>query len=272
MLQEPLEPVRFAKNRKSISTDAMAKNQRYKTGLLHRLKKVEYEPGAQAAFSNAEEFMVLAEFSHQKGLFAKGAAHLVFALEELSKAAYLRLKALNPHICIANLKDYFHKHQVKHDGMSRLIAVLDDTESATAAEPDEPLSDGEKFGRIVLIAVIVLVVVFMLAKRKEAHRREGLDDDAKHWLGNFRQFHEQVRQAGLYVEFDEPTRTWVKPSDAIDESVFKLVLKQAQDSLYAVRKHFFSPDASAEWALAVADALADENILTRDAWKQVETQ
>lgn len=248
----------------------MAKNPRYKTGLLHRLKKAEYEQGAHAALENAEEFMTLAVFCQERAMFAKGAAHLVFVLEELAKAAILRLKALNPHICVANLEDYFHKHDVKHDGVSRMVAVLDASESTTPPEPGEPLSDGEKFGRIVLVAVVVLVVVFMLAKRKEARRREGFDDDAEHWLGNFRQFHEQVRQAGLYVEFDEPTRTWVKPSDAIDESVFQMVLKQAQASLAVVKKHLFSPTASAEWALVVADALADENILTRDAWRQVQ--
>lgn len=248
----------------------MIKTKRYKTGLIHRLKKAEYEQGAHAALENAEEFMALAVFCQEREMFAKGAAHLIFVLEELAKAAILRLKALNPHICVANLEDYFHKHDVKHEGVSRMVAVLDANESPTTPEPGESLSDGEKFGRIVLVAVIVLVVVFLLAKRKEARRREGLDDDAEHWLGNFRQFHEQVRQAGLYVEFDEPTRTWLKPSDAIDESVFKMVLKQAQDSLLAVKKHLFSPTASAEWALAIADALSDENILTRDAWKQVQ--
>lgn len=248
----------------------MTKKTRYKTGLLHRLKKAEYEQGAHAALENAEEFMALAVFCQERAMFAKGAAHLVFVLEELSKAAILRLKALNPHICVANLEDYFHKHDVKHDGVSRMVAVLDARESTPTPEQSTPLSDGEKFGRIVLVAVVVLVVIFMLAKRKEARRREGLDDDAEHWLGNFRQFHEQVRQAGLYVEFDESTRTWVKPSDTIDESVFNVVLDQARDSLAAVKKHLFSPTASAEWALAIADALADENILTRDAWKQVQ--
>lgn len=205
-------------------------------------------------------------------MFAKGAAQLVFVLEELSKAAYLRLKALNPHICIANLEEYFHKHDVKHVAVSRMVSVLEASESPTSPEPDKPLSNDEKFGRIALIALIVLVVVFVLVRQKEARRQEGLDEEPEHWLENFRQFHEQIRQAGLYVEFDESTRTWVRPDDTIDEQTFEMVLKQAQDSLLAVKKHLFSPTASAEWALTIADALFDEKIITRDAWKQMETK
>lgn len=119
------------------------------------------------ALDNANEFLVIAEFCQHRNLFAKGATHLVFALEELSKAAVLQLKALNPQIRITNLYDYFHKHNVKHVSIVQLVSVLKGSDvDAAGTAADLP---SERAVGITLIAFIALLFIgYLLIKKADS--------------------------------------------------------------------------------------------------------
>ena len=232
--------------------------------LLFRLTEEEYAEGAQLALQSAKEFLSVSESCRDKGFFAKGAASSVFCLEELAKAAYLQLKALNPHISISNLDSYFHKHGVKHYGITQMVAALDtDASDDPEQSGNPPLKSEHTIGFAAIL--LILLVIFLLVHKNDSDQPLEWADDPNDWLNDDEQLYENIRQRGLYVEFNQKTRAWTGPNDALNEYLFEMVFQRAQRSLSVVEKYLFDKDASADWAVEIAEALADERITTRDA-------
>ena len=242
----------------------MSKENKFTSGAIFHLKKDEYAVGARQALDNAKEFVSIADFCQTKMFYAKGTANMIFAMEELAKAAYLQLKALNPHIRIANLDSYFHKHKVKHSGILDLVAVLGTSEDNSSTKLEKP-TDRKNEGNDLIMIFFILFVAWIIHRQKDYQQSQKVND----WQGNGIQFYETTRQMGLYVEFNEMERTWTNPNEVVDSSIFKFVYNQIQDALNVVEKHLFGSQATSQRAVEIAEALNSENVLTRDARKQV---
>jgi len=80
---------------------------------ITRLSKKDFQKGADLALENAENLLKIAKSAHQMGIHGNGTSILITSLEELSKAAYLKIKAQNPQIVIKELENFFKKHKVK---------------------------------------------------------------------------------------------------------------------------------------------------------------
>lgn len=246
----------------------MGKNNKGTGGPLHHLTKDEYTQGASLALQNAKEFIAIAEFCRDKGLFSKGAANSVFAMEELAKASYLQLKVLNPQIGITNLDSYFHKHHVKHDGIQQLVSVLKFNQINPSESSSDSGSNVDKSG-IVMVLLILFLVWFLFTQTDDKQPANQLKSDLNR-ISKAQSVYELIRQMGLYVEFNEEDRTWTSPNDAITDSLFEDVFKFAQDGLTLIEAQLFGDEASSERAVEIAEALDNDQVLPQAARQQLD--
>ena len=137
----------------------MSKGNKSTNGVIFHLKKSEYAEGAQKALKNAKVFISIAEFCQTQQFFDKGTTNIIFAMEELAKASYLQLKALNPHICIANLDSYFHRHDVKHNGLLALMIALEASDINAVNKPD---TQKDRIGKSVVNGIVVVCFVLFV--------------------------------------------------------------------------------------------------------------
>jgi AbiV family abortive infection protein len=210
---------------------------------LLNLKKTQYKAGADLALENAENLLKIAKSAHQMGIHGNGTSILITSLEELSKAAYLKIKAQNPHVVIKELENFFKKHKVKHDAIVRLY-------SKSILNNIKELPEEQQNNAAFVVLGVFIVLVFITAKNGHS-----IELDL-----------EKIRQQGYYVNFVDSESFWHSPIDFIDSDGFSDLIEIVDHIFENVKKDLFNGNLTDINTKQYIDELSDENVYFRKTY------
>ncbi len=217
----------------------MEKKTKAKSKLLN-LKKIQYNEGADLTLENAENLFEIAKLCNQKGFAGNGASILITSLEELAKAAYLKIKAHNPHIVVKELEGFFKYHKVKHGAIIQLY---------TKIFKKLPQQQQEAFGVTILIGIFYIAYFSWKTKQSIALDLETL------------------RQRGYYVNFIEDENRWKAPKDLVSSEDFPQFIGLAEKLFENVKKDLFEGKLTDEHTRQYIQDLDDENVYFQRSYK-----
>ena len=227
----------------------MESNTAKKKNSLLNLKKTQYQEGAELALENAESLLEIAKTCHQKGFNGNGASILITSLEELSKSAYLKIKAHNPHIVIKELESFFKDHKIKHQAIIKLY-------SKTIINNINALPEEKQNSAGLVVIGTFLILAFVASKAEQP-----INFDL-----------EKVRQRGYYVNFDEAKSYWRSPKDLIPSESFSAYISVVESIFENVKKDLFNGSLTDIHTKKYIDELQDENVYFRKTYKSVHEQ
>lgn len=205
---------------------------------IFKLNKKQYQEGATLTLQNAENLFEIAKSCHEKGFHGNGASILITALEELSKATYLQIKAHYPQIVITDLESYFYKHTVKHKAIMRLSFKSFIENIRNRIERKEQLII---FG---LVAIIILVFI------KE--NTISIQDI------------EKMRQSGYYVNFIKDEICWESPTDLISCDEFSDLLDFADSIFKDIKQGIFQKELTEIQMRQFIESLGDKDLYFKE--------
>lgn len=214
---------------------------------LLNLKKIQFQEGADLALENAENLLVIAKTCHHNGFNGNGTSILITSLEELSKAAYLKIKAHNPHVVITELESFFKDHKVKHQAIIRLY-----TKSLT--NNIKTLPEAQQNNAAFVVIGTFLVLAFIIAKNGHSLKLDL----------------EEVRQQGYYVNFVDGESCWHSPKDFIDSESFENFIEIVDHIFENVKKDLFNGKLTDVNTKQYIDELSDENVYFRKTYKSTQ--
>lgn len=207
---------------------------------LSNLKKTQYDEGAYLTLQNAENLFEIAKLCNQKGFAGNGASILITSLEELAKAAYLKIKAHNPHIVVKELEGFFKYHKVKHGAIAQLYIKI---------FKKLPQQQQEAFGLAILFGIFYIAYASWKTKQSVA-----LDL-------------ETIRQRGYYVNFIEDENRWKAPKDLVSSEDFPRFIELAEKLFKNVKKDLFEGKLTDEHTKQYIQDLDDENVYFQRNYK-----
>jgi len=208
---------------------------------LASLDKAEYNDGANLAFQNANNLLEIAKFCSKKRFDGNGAALLVTALEELSKAAYLKIKSHNPHIVIKELERLFKNHKIKHQTIIFLY-----TKSLTNSIKSRPIEEQNSAAFVAIVGLMIIGV--LLAKNNQTVDLE------------------KVRQQGYYVDFTGDENYWKSPVQLISSEVFKDYIVLTESVFENVKKDLFEGELTDIHSRQYITELGDKDVYFRKTY------
>lgn len=217
------------------------KKTKIKNQLLN-LKKSQYKEGADLILENAENLLDIAKTCHQKGLSGNGTSILITSLEELSKAAYLKIKAHNPHVVIKELENFFNDHKVKHKAIIRLVA-----KSISDNFKNKSDEDKDKLGLVIFIGIAITLFI--------AYNNE-------HTFNL-----EKIRQKGYYVDFNYDKSCWQSPKELITSESFSKYISIVENIFCNVKKDLFAGELTDVNTKQFIADLYDDNVYFRKTYK-----
>ncbi len=214
---------------------------------IYKLPKEEYKIGESLALENAENLYKLACSCIELNIPGNGLSILIISLEELSKAAYLQIKASDPAINVTELDRFFFDHKIKH----KAIATL----SAKWLNDNIP----EKNQIFIAVAAVLILAAFIIASKGEV-KLKGL---------------EHVRQRGLYVTRNKETNIWDSPKELINDKTFQEWLDLSKKLFESVKDDLFSSKLTNKQTREYIEKLSDEKVFFSKVYsknKQVQEQ
>lgn len=205
-----------------------------------KLKKVQYNEGANLTLQNAENLFEIAKLCNQKGFAGNGASILITSLEELAKAAYLKIKAHNPHIVVKELEGFFKNHKVKHGAIVQLYIKI---------FKKLPQQQQEAFGLAILFGILYIFYIVLKTNQSVAFDLE------------------TIRQRGYYVNFIEDENRWKAPKDLVSSEDFPQFIELAENLFENVKKDLFEGKLTDEHTKQYIQELDDENVYFRNTYK-----
>jgi AbiV family abortive infection protein len=216
-----------------------------KKNTLLNLKKSQYHEGADLALENACNLLEIARKCDQKDLWGNGSSILITSLEELSKAAYLKIKAHNPHVVTRELDSFFKNHKVKHEAIVRLYTKTI-TNSLNSLPDDQMLP--ATFGFIATVVILVYV-------------------SAKNGQSTHIDF-EKTRQQGYYVNFIDAETCWHAPKHLITKEEFLDYIDIVDNIFDNVKKDLFGSELTDIHIKQYIEGLSDKNVYFRKTYKR----
>lgn len=236
--QEVTSGFNFLKSQQSIFQEPK-KSQKS----IYKLKKLQYEEGAILALQNSENLFQIAQYCLETGLFGNGLAILITSMEELAKAAYLKLKAHDPELVIQELDDLFKSHQTKHIVSVRLfLPVIYDRFNSV------PEENRKNFALLLIIAAGV--IMFFWPKGKKIS-------------------FEEIRQKGYYMSYDHKNESWQAPQNSSDSASLDIYMKIARSIFRSVKNDLFSKKLSFHELDDYIKKLGEENLTFNKRYAQV---
>ena len=212
---------------------------------IYKLKKLQYEEGAILALQNSENLFQTAQYCLDKGLSGNGLSILITSMEELAKAAYLKLKAHDPELVIQELDDLFKSHQTKHIVSVRLFFQVINRRYKSL-----PKEKRESFGLVIIVFTGVLIYYRAISESPKIS-------------------FEEARQKGYYVSYDQKDDKWQAPQTYYEIDSLMSYLQLAKSILDSVKEDLFSKKLTFHEVDEYIKILGDENVWFRKRYAQV---
>lgn len=214
---------------------------------VNNLTKERYKQGYELVLENAETHLFIASKIAETSNYGIAISHLILSLEELAKAAKLKIKSIDNSIEIKNLNEYFYKHYTKHKAIFRLyFASLPDTIKENASKKSSQKSNDFLVGIIIL-----LIILYILVSDHFVTIRKNLFNLNK------------IRNDGFYVNFDEKNKEWQTPSNVYNEQRYNEI-KDFTDQIFdSLKRTLFADKINTRNIHAFIEKLSDENILMK---------
>jgi AbiV family abortive infection protein len=210
---------------------------------IFKLKKAQYEEGAILALQNSENLFQITQYCLETGLFGNGLSILITSMEELAKAAYLKLKAHDTELVIQELDDLFKSHKTKHVVSVRLfLPVIYDRFNSM------PEQNRKNFALFLIISTVVVMLFWTKGKKLSF---------------------EEIRQKGYYMNYDDKNESWHAPQNYSDSASLDIYLKIAHSIFKTVKNDLFSKKLSFHELDAYVKKLGDENLTFNKRYVQV---
>lgn len=188
---------------------------------LYKLKKEQYQQGANAALSNAKDHLIISELCSEKGIIGMANSHLVIACEELCKASILKIKSLLPHIKIADLKEYFFDHKIKHKKIQVIYIAVTLLSNENFKNNKHILSTNNTWKVLLLLILILIALAFTNKSNPNAEMS-----------------FEEMRTRGFYVDLKDD-KSWLIPNELFAQQDFKPLLSQVKDVFREIEDMLF---------------------------------
>lgn len=196
---------------------------------LHRLKKEQYQFGADAALSNAKDHLAVSKMCASNNIIGIANSHLIIACEELCKASILRVKSLLPQVSISDFNQYFYSHEVKHKKIweiySAVYQLSDSRESRITANQESSINNDN--WKILLFIILALAIIAFTNKDKE----------------NPEMSLEEMRIRGFYVDLKDD-KSWLVPNLIFSLDDFNNHLEVVQTIFTEIETKLFNKDIS----------------------------
>lgn len=200
---------------------------------LYKLKKTEYQQGAETCLSNAKDHLHIAKVSAENNCSGIGTSHLVIACEELCKASILRIKSLDHKVPVLNLNKYFTDHRLKHENIFKLLDTAQKFEKNRISSERNKKSPQDTSIGTGVSAIIAIFILYFIFKKTEKPKSEGNRKSSE------RSFMEQLRVQGFYVDLNEE-RVWTHPNTSIPMDNFQVYFEIAEDLFKKIEDHLFN--------------------------------
>lgn len=197
---------------------------------LHRLKKEQYQVGADAALSNAQDHLTVSKMCASNNIIGIANGHLVIACEELCKASILRVKSLLPQVNISDLNQYFYSHEVKHKKIWEIFSAvcqLTDSSGEKKIPANQENTKSDDNWKVVLVVILALLIIAFTKKGKE---------DTEMSL-------EEMRIRGFYVDLKDD-KSWLVPNLMFSANDFNNHLELVQTIFTEIETKLFNKDIS----------------------------
>jgi len=211
---------------------------------VNNLTKERYKQGYELVLENAETHLFIASKIAETSNYGIAISHLVLSLEELAKAAKLKIKSIDNSIEIKNLNEYFYKHFTKHKAIYKLyFASLPDTKKENASKKSSQKSND-------FLIIIALFILFIFVP------------DFVNDLNNLFDLN-KIRNDGFYVDFDDKNNEWRTPSNVHNEQKYNAI-KDLTDQIFdSLKRTLFADKINIGNIHAFIEKLSDENILMK---------
>ena len=197
---------------------------------LHRLKKEQYQFGADAALSNAKDHLAVSRMCASNNIIGIANSHLVIACEELCKASILRVKSLLPQLSISDLNQYFYSHEVKHKKIWEIFSAVCQLPNSNGEKKIPAIQENTKSDdnwKLLLIVILALVIIALTNKGKE---------DTGMSL-------EEMRIRGFYVDLKDD-KSWLVPNLIFSPNDFNNHLELVQTIFTEIETKLFNKNIS----------------------------
>lgn len=174
---------------------------------LFKLKKKEYEEGANLAENNAIAHLDASFVLSENKLYSFAVTHCILCVEELTKASVLKLKAIDNKINIPDFDKYFHSHNTKHQSIFKLLGA-----TINLNKSNEEIKKHNEIFMWIIIAVAGIILYKKVVSKDE---KEGIDDPLAH-INSI----ESLRLSSIYVELLE-NRNWHSPQISFSQEFCK---------------------------------------------------
>jgi hypothetical protein len=210
---------------------------------VNNLTKERYKQGYELVLENAETHLFIASKIAETSNYGIAISHLILSMEELAKAALLKIKSIDDSIEIKNLNKYFHNHFIKQEAMFKLyFASLSDTIKENASKKSSKKSNDS------LEVIIILLIGLFLFK-------DHLND-----LNNLFNLN-KIRNDGFYVAFDDKNNEWQTPSNVYNEQRYNEIKDFTDQVFDLLKRTLFADKINTGDIYALIEKLSDENIL-----------
>jgi len=217
---------------------------------VNNLTKERYKQGYELVLENAETHLFIASKIAETSNYGIAISHLILSLEELAKAAKLKIKSIDNSIKIKNLNEHFYKHAVKHVAIFKLYFA-----SQPVKENAPEKTSKNSNGGLLLITAILLVILFMLDS-------DHFQNDLKKLFNLKNPFDlNTTRNAGFYVDFDERHNEWQTPSNVYNEQTYNAIRNFTVQIFDSLKNTLFADKINNKNINEFIEKLSDENIL-----------
>jgi len=221
---------------------------------VNNLTKERYKQGYELVLENAETHLFIASKIAETSNYGIAISHLILSLEELAKAAELKIKSIDNSIEIRNLNKYFYDHSTKHKAIFKLyFATISDTTKENASKKSSKNSNGG----LLLTAILLVILLFMLDS-------DYFQNDLKELFNLKNPFDlNTTRNAGFYVDFDEKHNEWQTPSNIYNEQTYNTIRNFTIQIFDSLKNSLFANKINNKKIHAFIEMLSDENILMK---------
>ena len=210
------------------------------------LKKREYEEGSNLALENAENLLEIARHCAEKGYNGNGAAILITSIEELAKAAYLKIKAHEPAVKVNELDKFFRSHGVKHKvALGLALKLIVDVNVRTIPKENQM---GAAIGVLIVLGFMAYFTI----------------------MGGYDMDLEKIRQKGYYVNFIGDEKCWESPKNLIKTEDLTKYIRMVEGVFVNVKKDLFQDQLTSINLKKYIEYLGDENVYFKKNFKFLE--